>query len=63
MKVKFFKKKRKNKQPTIIIKNYTLPSREHKQHDSSEYIAKLQEQFKQPEQVIEPVRKTIGYFV
>ena len=57
------KKKKKGKQPiNIIVKNYGAP-REHKPHDSSEYITKLQEQFKQSEQVIEPVRRTIGYFV
>lgn len=57
------KKKRRNKQPTIIIKNYTLPSREHKSFDAEETVKKIKEVYKEEEPVIEPVRRTIGYFV
>jgi Ni,Fe-hydrogenase I large subunit len=59
------KKKRKSKQPTIIIKNYTLPSREHKsEFDASKHIEELQKVYKsQSEPVIEPPRRTLGYFV
>ena len=56
------KRKNKNKNPTIIIKNYTLPQREHKNDfDSKEEIQKMYKS--QSEPVIEPVRRTIGYFV
>jgi hypothetical protein len=56
------KKKRKSKQPIIIIKNYTGEGKkQHKEFDAVEQVTKLQEQFKQPEP--EPIRKTIGYFV
>jgi hypothetical protein len=56
------KKKRKSKQPIIIIKNYTGEGKkQHKEYDVTEQVTKLQEQFKQPE--LEPVRKMMGYFV
>jgi hypothetical protein len=59
------KKKRKSKQPTIIIKNYTLPNRDTKpDFDASKHIEELQKMYKsQSEPVIEQPRRTIGYFV
>jgi RecA-family ATPase len=58
------KKKRKSKanQPIIVIKNYHHDKK--KEYDASENVAKLQEMYKScSEPVIEPVRRTIGYFV